>query len=183
MTEEVWKDIVGYEGSYQVSNIGRVKSLDYHRTGEENILKLCKNTAGYLKVELWKNNKRKSFKVHRLVATAFIDNPEKKPQIDHINTIKTDNRVDNLRWCTAKENSDNPISRKRFLDNVYKVVKFGKDHFRSKAVYQYSLDNKLIRKWDCITDVQRELGISTGHIPECCSGKRKTCGGFIWKYA
>lgn len=183
MTEEIWKDIEGFEGLYMVSNLGRIKSLDYHRTGEEKILMLSKHTDGYLLVSLCKNNMKKTFSVHRLVATTFIPNPDNKPHIDHINTIRIDNRVDNLRWCTAKENFYNPISRKRYLDNSPIAGKFGRDNCNSKAVYQYSLDDKLIRKWNCISDVKRELGFNQGNISKCCLGKLKTAYGFVWKYA
>lgn len=176
---EIWKDVVGYECKYMVSNMGRVKSLNYNNTGKEKILKPFKNRKGYLQVILCKNNKIKKFLVHRLVAASFIPNTENKPCIDHINTIKDDNRACNLKWCTAKENVNNPISMKRRLD----VVKFGKDNCYSKAVYQYSLEDKFIRKWDCMMDVQRELGFRTGNISNCCSGKRKTAYGFVWKYA
>lgn len=179
MTEEEWRDIEGYNGKYQVSNLGRVKSLNYRHTGEEKILKQYKDKDGYLSVILYKNNKIKKFLVHRLAATAFIDNPDCKPCIDHINTVKDDNRVDNLRWCTAKENVNNPISKKRRLD----VVKFGKDNRNSKAVFQYSLDGKLIREWGCAMDAERELGFDQCNISRCCSGKRKTAYGYKWKYA
>ena len=180
---EEWKDIEGYEGLYMVSSLGRVKSLNYHRTSKERIMKLCKENHGYLHVMLCKNHKQKTLKVHRLVATAFIPNPDNKPCIDHINTVKDDNRVENLMWCTAKENVNNPISIKRLLENSPTAGKFGKDHFRSKPVYQYSLDGKLIRKWGSTMDVQRELGILQQNISRCCLGKRKTAYGFIWQYA
>ena len=106
---EIWKDIEGYEGLYQVSNMGRVKSLDYKHTGKEKIMKLFKNKKGYLQINLSKNNEQKFFTVHRLVALAFIPNQLNKPFIDHINTVKDDNRADNLRWCTAKENAYSAI--------------------------------------------------------------------------
>lgn len=179
---EEWRDIEGYEGKYMVSNMGKVKSLDYHRTGKEKILRPGKDRYGYLYVILWKNNKQKIFLVHRLVAYAFIDNPENKKQIDHINTIRYDNRVDNLHWVTHKENMNNPISRKRFLDNS-PIVKLGKEHTRSKAVYQYSLEGKLIRMWYCIRDVERELGFDHASISKCCLNKQKTSQGYQWKYA
>lgn len=183
MTEEIWRDIEGFEGLYMISDMGGVKSLDYRHTGKENYLKPVKNKDGYLMVSLWENSKHKWFFVHRLVATAFIDNPDNKPCIDHINTIRDDNRVDNLRWVTAKENSDNPISRKRYLANLHTVGKFGKDNYNSKPVYQYSLDDKLIRKWDSMMDVQRELGFDQGNISLCCLGRIKTSRGYKWKYA
>ena len=176
---EIWKDIVGYEGKYQVSNLGKVKSLDYRNTGKEKVIRQYKQKNGYLQVKLHKNSKQKNFKVHRLVATVFIPNPENKPCIDHLNTIRDDNRAENLKWCTAKENANNPISKK----NSPTAGKFGKDHYKSKAVYQYSLDGKLIRVWGAIMDVKRELGFDQGSISKCCLGKLKTCYGFVWKYA
>lgn len=181
--EEIWKDIAGYEGLYKVSNTGKVKSLNYNHTGKEKIMKPGKNTKGYLYVNLYKNSEIKSFKVHRLVAAAFINNPDNKPHIDHINTIRDDNRVENLHWVTQKENVNNPISIKRLLDNSPTAGKFGKDNFSSKSVCQYSLDGKFIRKWNCIMDVQRELGFSNGNISNCCLGKQKTSYGYIWKHA
>ena len=176
--EEVWKDIEGYEGLYMISDMGRVKSLNYGRTGEEKIIKPCKHKNGYLQVCLCKNSKHNKFLVHRLAATAFIPNPENKPCIDHINTIKNDNRVENLKWVTHKENMENPISKRN--SPVY--CKFGKDNLLSKAVFQYTLDGKLIHKWDAVRDVQRELGFKHSNISACCSGKYKTAYGYIWKY-
>lgn len=181
MTEEIWKNIEGYNRLYMVSNMGRVKSLNYHRTGKEKILKPVKQNNGYLTVTLCKNSEQKIFAVHRLVAEAFIDNQDNKPCIDHINAIRDDNRVENLRWCTYKENINNPISKKRILDNS-PVVKFGKYNCNSKPVYQYSLDDKFIRKWNCIRDVERELGFDNGNISKCCLGKKQTCGGYKWRH-
>ena len=114
MEEEIWKPIKDFEGYYEVSNIGRVRSLNYKRTGKEKILKNIEDYKGYLEVGLTKNGKRKQFKVHRLVAEAFIPNPENKPCIDHINTVKSDNRVENLRWVTYKENSNNEKTLEKF---------------------------------------------------------------------
>ena len=110
---EIWKDIEGYEGLYQVSNMGRVKSLNYSGCkGKERIMKQNFSDKGYLKISLKKNRKIKTFKTHRLVGIAFIPNVENKPEIDHINTIKTDNRVENLRFVTRKENNNNELTRK-----------------------------------------------------------------------
>ena len=126
MEEEIWKPIKDFEGYYEVSNIGRVRSLNYKRTGKEKILTNIEDYKGYLEVVLTKNGKRKQFKVHRLVAEAFIPNPENKPCIDHINTIKSDNRVENLRWVTYKENSNNEKTLEKFKGENHHF--FGKHH-------------------------------------------------------
>lgn len=117
MEEEVWKPIKDYEGLYEISNLGRVKSLNYGGTGKGKVLKNIERSNGYLGVRLTKNGKTKAFKVHRLVAEAFIPNPEDKPCVDHINTIKNDNRVENLRWATHKENMNNPLTKKKMSEN------------------------------------------------------------------
>ena len=126
MEEEIWKPIKEFEGYYEVSNMGRVRSLNYKRTGKKKILKNIEDYKGYLEVGLTKNGKRKQFKVHRLVAKAFIPNPENKPCIDHINTIKSDNRVENLRWVTYKENSNNEKTLEKFKGENHHF--FGKHH-------------------------------------------------------
>ena len=189
--EEIWKDIEGYEG-YQVSNFGRVRSLDrYNGRGywiKGCILKPIMDKKGYLTVGLSKNNQRKAFKVHRLVALHFIPNIENKPEIDHINTIKTDNTVflnedgsvnydkTNLRWVTPKENSNNPLS----IVNKSESKKGIKNH-RHQPVLQYDKDGNFIREWDTMTEAETTLNI-THKIHFVCQGKRKTCGGYIWKY-
>lgn len=189
--EEIWKDIEDYEG-YQVSNFGRVRSLDrYDGRGwwiNGCILKPTMDKKGYLTVGLSKNNQRKTFKVHRLVALHFIPNIENKPEIDHINTIKADNTVflnedgsvnyekTNLRWVTPKENSNNPLS----IVNKSESKKGIKNH-RHQPVLQYDKDGNFIREWDTMTEAETTLNI-THKIHYVCQGKRKTCGGYIWKY-
>ena len=104
MKDEIWKDVVGFEGLYQVSNLGRVKSLNYKRTGKAKIMKPYKTKKGYLRIYLTKNNKIFRFRLHRLVAFAFLENPNNFDQINHKNEIKTDCRVLNLEWCDANYN-------------------------------------------------------------------------------
>lgn len=120
---EIWRDIPGYEGLYQVSNLGRIKSLydGGHKTHRELIRKPDIRKDGYLQVKLCKNNVAKTYLIHRLVATAFIPNPHNKPYLDHINTIIDDNRVENLRWVTQKENMNNPKTKKNCKENSAKV--------------------------------------------------------------
>ena len=144
---EIWKPVVEYEGLYEVSSFGRVRSLDrYDGRGwriKGRILKPTIDKKGYLTVGLSKNNQRKAFKVHRLVALHFIPNIENKPEIDHINTIKTDNRVENLMWVTPKENSNNPIT----LVNKSESKK-GIKNKRHQPVLQYDTNGNFIREWD-----------------------------------
>lgn len=129
-TEEIWKDIVGYEGLYQVSNLGRVRSCDKYvsyRWGERLIkgkmLKPHFRGRGYIQYSLVNKQKQNNFYIHRLVAEAFIPNPDNKPCIDHINTDKTDNRVENLRWVTHSENSNNPLTVEKHRYDTKKWIR------------------------------------------------------------
>lgn len=168
---EVWKQVENYS-NYEISNLGNIK-------GKKGLLKpSIKN--GYYFVGLSKNNQRKDFYIHRLVAEHFIPNPENKNYIDHINTDRTDNRVENLRWVTRSENMNNPITiekcRKRELGKI------GKQHNKSKPIIQFTKQGEFIREWDCAMDVQRELGLNSGKINACCRGEQSTSGGFRWLY-
>ena len=193
--KEIWKDIEGYEGLYQVSNLGRVKSLERkirkrngYRTIKELIKKPTLGKNGYLKICLCKNCRVKFYSLHRIVAETFIPNPENKPQVDHINTNKTDNRVENLRWCTNKENDNNPLSRlhrseRQLGEKNCRWGMRGKKCIFSKPIIQLSLKGEYIRTWDCARDVYRELGICYRTISSVLKGRGHTAGGFKWKYA
>lgn len=172
--KEIWKDIRDYEGLYQVSNTGKIKSLNYRHTGREKIMKHSVNNKGYLFVKLWKNRKFKSFRVHRLVAEAFIPNPNNLPFINHKSEIKTQNNVENLEWCDAKYNNNFGTRKER----VGEKTTNGKC---SKLVLQIDkTTNEVIAEFPSMHQVERELGIS--HISECCLGKRNTAGGYKWRY-
>ena len=175
MQEEQWKPIPGYDGYYEISNLGRVKSLNYHRTGKEGFLSIQNDGCGYSFVSLSKHNQRKYPKIHCLVAEAFIPNPNNLPQVNHIDENKSNNRVDNLEWCTPSYNTNYGTRNKR-------VAKKLKEQRPSKPVEQWSLDGKLIKVWPAIMDVRRHLGFCEGHIIKCCKGKAKTSYGYIWKY-
>ena len=163
---EEWREVQGYEGLYEVSIFGRVKSVEridssgHHR--KEKILKPKKTKCGYLLVVLSKELKHKCFLVHILVAQAFIPNPDNLPVVNHINEIKTDNRVTNLEWCTQRYN-----------------IRYS----QAKPVNQYSKDGEFIRRWDCINEIQYQTGFKSSFISACCKGRYKLAYGYIWRYA
>ena len=187
MEEEIWVDICGYEGLYQVSNQGRVRSLDREIYKNNNVKQVSKSfilkfekNKGYNYVHLFKNGVRKRMAVHRLVAEAFIPNPGNKPEVDHINTIRDDNRVENLHWVTPKENMENPLTKEKRKTikptgrpkgtNSIKVVQLDKD------------TNELIKIWNSAMEAQRECGFDNGNINRCCRGKYKSHKGYKWMY-
>ena len=168
--EEIWKNIDGYEGLYQVSNLGRVKSLNYRRTGKERILKPGTDKGGYLYVFLYKNGKQKPFSIHRLVAKAFIPNPNKKPEVNHKDEDKTNNCLTNLEWMTRKDNLNYGTHNERMAKT------------KSKSVIQYSLKGEFIRKWPSVIQIERNLGFLSSNISQCCNEKNKSSYGYIWKF-
>lgn len=170
---EIWKDIKDYEGLYQVSNLGRVKSLITNK-----ILKSGTVNGGYRFVRLYKDGVSKYYLVHRLVAQAFVYNPDpiKNNEVEHLNTIRDDNRAVNLEWVDHIKNCNNPLTKKHLSG------KFGKEHNRSIPINQLNLIGEFIKEWECAIQVERELGINHSNISLCCNGKRKSAGGYVWKY-
>lgn len=160
---EIWKDIPGYEGIYQVSTSGRVKSLKF---GKERILKPIRNNCGYLQVELCKNGECKRFYVHRLVAQVFLPNPNNLPEVNHIDEDKINNRVENLEFC----------------DRIYNINYGTRTDKYSKPVLQFNKDGTFIREWKSVKDVERNLGYIHQNISYCCVGRYKTAYGYVWKY-
>ena len=189
--EEVWKPIKDYEGLYEVSSLGRVRILNYRKTGKGKILKNIECSNGYLTVGLRKNGKRKFLKVHRLVAEAFIPNPEGKPCIDHINTIKNDNRIENLRWVTHEENSNNPLTKKKMSESHMgeNHHMYGKHHLeetrkKMSESHKGKINNKprriycieLDKIYNSIREAEKELNISRTNIIKACKDINKSAG-------
>ena len=178
---EIWRDIKGYEGLYQVSNLGRVKSLGNgcSNASKERILKPFidnREGKGYLRVTLCKNGKTKRFQVHRLVAEAFIPNPNNLPFINHKSEIKSQNNVENLEWCDQKYNNS-------FGTRIERIVKANINHpNKSKPVLQYDLEGNFIKEWESTMEIDRQLGFAHTNISKCCKGKYKQAYGYIWRY-
>lgn len=186
MSKEIWADVRGFEGLYQVSNRGGVRAVNYNHTGKPKHLKLAVNRAGYLCAYLYKADKVHCVRVHRMVAQAFIPNPEGKPQVNHIDFNRVNNSVENLEWCTASENIIHS-----YTNSHRKIPRGAEHHFfgvcrganpTAKKVVQLDASGTVVKVWDCMTSVCDELGIQLSAICAVCKNKRKTAGGYKWKY-
>lgn len=187
---EEWKNIIGYEGLYQISSLGNIKALTreihttrndytYIRIIPEHMMSLVSTDDGYLRVTLTKEGKRKSYLVHRLVAEHFIPKVEGKSHINHLDENKTNNKVSNLEWCTIWENSIYGNRCKKIGDKSSKTP----HTWLYKSVLQYSLDGTFIREFKSIKQAANAVGAkSTSGIQSCCAGRLKSSMGFIWKY-
>lgn len=167
---EVWKDIEGYEGRYQVSNNGNVRSMNYRRTGNVKQLVPKVNNCG----RLWVDLGGKPMLVHRLVAMAFIPNPNRMPEINHKDENPMNNAVENLEWCTGEYN------KKTYLANHKNG---GRKRVLLDPVVQMDLQGNVIATWGCLRDITSGTGFSQWSIAQCCDGKRQTAYGFRWQYA
>ena len=170
--DEIWKDIEGYEGLYQVSNLGRIKSLQKWKRAscpDEYILKPSENNCGYYQVMLYRHTKKKKFLIHRIVAQAFVPNPDNLPHINHIDENKTNNCADNLEWCTPRYN------------NCYGTAKFRAMLTIGKPVEQRLVNGQLLAIYITPTIAEQITGISRKEISACIRGDICSAGGFIWK--
>ena len=170
-TSEVFLSVAGYDGLYEVSNLGNVKSL---RSGK--LLKQASNKDGYKMVSLTKNGKSRGFSVHRLVALTFIPNSQGLPEVNHKDENPSNNCADNLEWCTRKYN----LNYGGYRERMSKTQKEIGTH--NKSVSAYDKDGKFVKSYDSITKAEDELGIGNNCISQCLRGKQKTAGGYIWKY-
>ena len=169
---QIWLDVSGYEGIYQISNFGQVKNC---KTGK--LLNFSKTYNGYQRVKLYKKvcGKRTSqtFMVHRLVAQAFVSNPDNKPQVNHIDGNKMNNEANNLEWCTQSENLAHSVRiGLRDMTCCTNATK--------KTVYQYNLDGTLVRAWESMSRAAMELGLQVSNISHCCAGRIRQTGGYKW---
>ena len=166
---EEWRDILGYEGQYQISNIGRVKSVERMvksnannmRIQYERFLSIHDNGHGYMSVSLWKDNKGTKLYVHRLVARAFCEGYEEGLHVDHINAIRNDNRASNLQWLTISQNNSKAFN---------------------KPIVQLTLNGEVVATWKSMAEAEKKGGFDSGNISRVCAGKRKKHGGFVWEY-
>ena len=164
---EVWKDIAGYEGLYQISNLGRVKSLRNNKMRKEKILKVKKNTTGYLYLSLYKNNVGKNYLLHRLVGEAFIENPNNYPCINHKDENKENNNINNLEWCTYLYNS-------RYGTRTERIVK-------SRLISIYCLETD--KCYNSIKQASEELNLDSSKIVKVLKGRQKQTKGYTFRYA
>lgn len=166
---EEWRDIDGYDGRYQVSNLGNIRTLDYNHTHTIKLLKTSTNHRGYHQVCLTKNNKKKIIYIHRLVALAFVQNPSPEifNYVNHIDEDKNNNNANNLEWCTNGYN-----------------VRYGSRTFKtSKEHAQYDLSGNFIRIWSSGKEIERVLGLDRRQIGRCCDGLIPSAYGYIWRKA
>lgn len=194
---EIWRDVLGYEGLYQVSSEGRVKTIskdvkfknrwgqDAVRHIDEKIMKTKVQQNDYDALTLSKDGVRKTFCMQRLVATAFIPNPENKPQVDHIDGNKHNNCVENLRWVTAAENCANPLwveHSKNISDETRRKMSEKSYRSHNKPIIQYNLNGEMVGIFDSTAIASRFYGINRAHICQVLKNKRKTAGGYVWRY-
>ena len=179
MTEsiEIWKDIEEYKGLYQVSSLGRVKSLYYKKTGKEKIMSSKKEKTGYYRIMLYKYGKGKYYLVHRLVALAFVPNPNNLPEVNH----KDENKANNFVWVNEDGSIDLEKSNLEWCNRVYNINYGNRTKKTSKPIKQLTLDGTLVAIWPSINEVKRN-GFNCGHICSCCQGQRKTHKGYLWAY-
>lgn len=166
---EEWKTIEGYP-NYMVSNMGRVKSLGNNKARKEKILKGAKNNMGYLQVVLCKEGKTKTYLIHKLVALAFLENPDNLPEINHIDEDKSNNCVSNLEWCNRSYNINYGTHNEKMAKS------------KSIPILQFSKTGDFIKKWDSGTQIEKELSIKHSNICSCIKGRYEVAGNYKWGY-
>jgi hypothetical protein len=179
--QEVWKDIPGYEGHYQVSTYGKVRSMNY--MGHQGVVRELKQQHtydGYCRVSLMMNGRKKCITTHILVAKTFIQNPKNKPQVNHIDGNKDNNSVNNLEWVTPEENIQHSIKTGLRHPEIREYLSGG-NHYASKSIYQYDFSGNLIKKWNCVSEAARHYSCKPSAIINCSKGRIKSCRGYMWR--
>lgn len=190
--EEIWKDIKEYEGLYKVSNLGRVMSLRSYGGDKHRLMSPTKNGTGYLKVILSKNKTHKAFLIHRLVAMAFLENPENLDFVNHKDENKANNMADNLEWCTKSYNTEysfklHPERKMQYFNNFKdkngKLKRYkGKPPQHKETVIQKDVEGNTIAIYECVNSAHKATGIKSSAIIACCKGKTKTSFGYKWEF-
>ena len=187
--EEIWKSVIGFENLYEVSNLGNVRSIQFHGKPRIKILSQTSDKKGYryVKIRDWKNKFEESIAVHRLVAKTFLDNFENKSQVDHIDTNSSNNRVDNLRWITPLENQNNPTTLQRLITslttyNKSEAHKLDIQKSQGKPINQYDLNGNFIRTYPSISKAVTIIGTTACCIKRVCDGDRKHHRNYMFKY-
>lgn len=184
---EIWREVKGYEGYYEVSNLGNVRALERivcngRISHAKNVTKR-KDNYGYYHVGLNKNGKETTRRIQILVAQAFIPNPDNKPFLDHINTIRTDNRVENLRWVTPKENYHNKLSKSKMKYQNTMFIFLGKIKRKTKKVLEYNLCGHFIKEWPCVRYIiENTSQIDDSPIYACANRKIRHCRDKIFRW-
>lgn len=185
--EEIWKDVIGYKGLYQVSNLGRVKSLDRWVKSKHNSIKMLKSKPmiistdihGYQYITLSKNGIRIKHKIHRLVAKSFIRNLKNKPEVNHKNGIKNDNRAENLEWATSSENQKHAYITGLQVSKNY--LRTGINNRNSKPVLKYTISGEFMCEYECTREAADFHNVTSSSISEACR-KNIKIKGYLWKY-
>lgn len=194
--EEIWKPIKGYEGLFEISNKGRVKSLEKYvsqgtflRHVPEHILSVYINAYGYPCISLRKKGKKQNKLIHRLLMEAFVPNPENKPDVDHLNGDKMDFRLENLKWVSPKENMNNPntikklkdsFSRQEVVDKRMETNRLQNAKNAPRRVFAYSLDGYLLGEFKSLSEASRSTGATLRGIKIALDNSSKTSAGFLW---
>lgn len=161
---EVWRDIEGYEGLYQISNLGRVKAI------KNNTIRKPRIGMGYYYLNLSKYGKKKTFKIHRLVASHFVDNPNGYPCVNHKDENKLNNNANNLEWCTWKYNVNYGTALER------------RTKTQTREIVQFDLNGEEVKRWNGLNEI-KGAGMCPSSISQCCNNNYKTSYGYVWKYA
>ena len=190
--EEIWKDIKGYEGLYQVSNLGNVRSLDRYKKNNKGkylqrgvVLKKNHDKDGYSIVGLYKSGNSCTKKVHRLVAQAFIPNPKNKPTVNHKNGIRDDDKLSNLEWATMSENQLHAfrvLKRKPVIPNKEQIEKSLKSKYKKVIQYEMQIIIKETARYGSIKEAEKTTGINCTSISRCCRKKQEKTGKYLWRF-